>query len=86
VSRYRETLNRWASQHVPDGAQVIGVDVDYDDGWDPTFTSGPETLSVTIRYTHESVRAGDGYAMLEMKEMTSIGDLLTELFAIEEAD
>lgn len=85
MSRYRETLHAWAAQHIPEDARVIAVDIDYDDGWeDPTFTDRPASLSTTIRYDQPGVRRGDGYEVLEMQQLTSIGDLLTALFAIEE--
>lgn len=86
MSRYRETLNRWAAQHIPEGSKVVAVDIDYDDGYDPTFTDGPASLSTTIRYEHPEVRPGDGYEVLEMTQLSSLGEMLTELFAIEEAD
>lgn len=82
-SRYRLTLELWASRYVPAGAAVTGVDVHYDDGYDPTFTDRPESLRVVISYT---TKFGDEKATYidSMEQFTSVGELLTALFAIEE--
>lgn len=81
MNRYTETLSRWATQHVPDGAEVVSVDITYDDGWDPTFTDRPESLTVLIGYR----QAGHTfYADMSMERLTTVGELLTELFTIEE--
>lgn len=83
TSRYRETLHRWAAQHVPDGAEVVEVDIDYDDGWEPTFTDRPESLTVSIGYR----QAGHVfYSRPGAEVLTSVGELLTALFAIEESE
>lgn len=84
MSRYRETLHRWAAQHVPEGARVVRVDVTYDDGYDPTFTDRPESLWVGIAYEKDG--ASGWSEDTDMKTFaTSISELLTELFAIEGA-
>lgn len=81
MSAYRETLHHWAARHVPDGAEVVSVDVNYDDGFDPTFTDRPESLSVLIGYR----QAGHVfYTDPGMEILTSVGELLTELFRIED--
>lgn len=83
MNRYRETLHRWAEQIVPEGARVVAVDIDYDDGWDPTFTDRPESLSVRIAYR----QAGHTFwADMSMERLTTVGELLTELFSIEDKD
>lgn len=82
-SQYRATLHTWAARFVPDGATITGVIVAYDDGCDPTFTDGPESLSVAITYKP----AGSSFTEeegIEMEELTSVGELLTALFAIED--
>lgn len=82
MSKYRETLHAWAAQRVPEGAKITDVRLAYDDGWDPTFTDRPESLTAYIYYV-----ASDGHHCmtdLEMQEMTSVGELLTALFAIED--
>jgi histidine triad (HIT) family protein len=84
MNRYRETLHRWAARYVPEGATVVKVRVEYDDGYDPTFTDRPESLSVMIEYKPGPSYGGYGYAEIEMQHATSIGELLTELFRIED--
>lgn len=83
--RYRETLNRWAAQHVPDDAEVISVEIRYDEGWDPTYGEHSPSLDVWITY-----RRSDGAERLASQGiedtvlLRQIGELLTELFAIED--
>jgi hypothetical protein len=83
VSQYRETLHRWAAQHVPEGARVVRVDVTYDDGYEPTFTDRPESLWVGIKYELDG-REGWTEDNSMATFATSVGGLLSELFAIEE--
>lgn len=85
-SRYAETLDRWAAQHVPDGARVRSVQIRYDDGYDPTFDGGQASLDVVINFVINF--AGSSHGVVEPDAVTfctSIGELLTELFAIEES-
>jgi hypothetical protein len=84
TSRYRETLNAWAAQYVPEGATVVKVRVEYDDGYDPTYTGRDESLSVMIEYKPGPGYGGIGGVELEMQQMTSLGEMLTEMFRIEE--
>ena len=81
AEEYRKTLHAWAAQRVPEGAKVTNVRMNYDDGWDPTFTDRPESLDVVITY---EVGTRTSSTSLEMSELTSVGKLLTDLFKIEE--
>lgn len=83
MSLYRETLHRWAAQYVPEGAEVIAVDITYDDGYEPTFTDRPESISVAIAYR----QAGHIFWTndLGLQILTSVGELLSSLFRIEDA-
>lgn len=81
TSQYRETLNRWAGQHLPDGAKVISVSINYDDGYDPTYGEHSPSLDVVVHWKSETDER-QGY--FEETILTSFGELLTELFAIEE--
>jgi hypothetical protein len=82
-SRYRLTLELWAAQHVPAGHRVTDVQIDYDDGYDPTFTDRPASLSVRIyhvdKWDQRHVDTPDVETIC-----TSISELLSALFAIEE--
>lgn len=87
LARYRETLRTWAARHVPEGARVVDVTINYDDGYDPTFTPRPASLAVSIGYVdaggpNQDRQEGihDGTAEV----LTSMGEVLTALFAIEE--
>jgi hypothetical protein len=84
VNAYRETLNRWAQQHIPDGAHVVKVDITYDDGWEPTFTDRPESLHVSIAYTFPILPSHSLWTEITLEQLTTVGDLLTQLFAIED--
>jgi hypothetical protein len=57
------------------------VDVTYDDGWEPTFTDRPESLTVTVGYR---LAGHTFYDNPSVEVLSSIGELLTELFAIED--
>jgi hypothetical protein len=86
VNRYRETLNLWAAQHIPDNAIVTKVDIDYDDGYDPTFTDRPESLTVLVEYTVPGSALSYGTYVDQVSVLSSLGELLTELFRIEDEE
>lgn len=89
-SSYRKALDRWAAKYVPGGAQVVSVATAYDDGWVTVnslvsvFAGRPERVDVIISYYHPILPNELLYSELSMETMTGIGELLTELFAIEE--
>jgi hypothetical protein len=85
MNRYRETLHTWAAQFVPEDATVTKVDITYDDGYEPTFTDRPESLWVGIAYKTPDGRDGWTEETSMATIGTSIGEMLTALFAIEEA-
>lgn len=79
---YRETLHAWAAQHVPDGASVLSVEIDHEeDSTDPTYGDAiPGHLEVWVSYTQ------DGEHSRALVDVTSLGEILTQLFAIEDAE
>ena len=81
MSRYRETLHRWAALQLGEGVEIIAVDISHDDGYDPTFTDRPESTTVSIRYRRDGV---EHYTDPGSEILTSVGELLSELFKIEE--
>lgn len=87
LAQYRETLHAWAARHVPEGARVTDVTINYDDGYDPTFTDRPASLTASVRYAAPA-GVGDlehvGITGGTAEVLTSMGELLTALFAIEE--
>jgi hypothetical protein len=91
LARYRETLNRWADKHVPPGTRVTDVQIHFDDGYDPTYGSRAPDLSISIDYAYTGTRdPASGYRYDERgldegtaSVLANMGQLLTELFAIE---
>ena len=82
MSRYRETLHAWAIRHVPYGARVTAVDVDHEEEYaDPTYGDVfPGRLEVWISYIL------GGQHLRSLIEVESLGEILTALFAIEDAE
>ena len=83
MNKYRETLDAWAALQLPEGAKVVSVHIEATESYhDPTYGNTIEgRLDVVIRWT-SSDDERDGYFDLEI--LSSIGELLTQLFAIEE--
>jgi len=90
TSPYRKALDRWAAKYVPAGAQVVSVATAYDDGWEKVnslvsvFAGRPESIDIIISYRHPIYPAELLYSELSMEKLVGVGELLTELFAIEE--
>lgn len=79
MSKYRETLYRWAAQHVPEGAKITSVTVDNDPGYYYSeYTHADPSLDIWIDYV-----LGDEHCRAYV-EVESLGDILSELFAIED--
>lgn len=79
MSKYRETLHRWAAQHVPAGASVTSVEVDNNPGHCYSeYTYEDPRLDVWVDYVL------DGQPGRVDVEVESLGEILTELLAIED--
>ncbi len=82
TSQYRATLNKWAEQHVPTGTKVVEVQIVQDEGYRySSYTYEDPHVDIIVSYEPgEFTPRG-----MTTVQPTSLGDLLTELFAIEEA-
>lgn len=80
MSRYRETLHAWAARYVPDGAKVTSVTVEQDPGYRySSYTYEDPHIDVTVRY---ELADDFGFAYPDVE---NLGEILTQLFAIEDA-
>jgi hypothetical protein len=96
VSRYRETLHKWAAKYVPEGAKVVAVDVENDPGYRySSYTYEDPHIDVTVRY--ELPGDVDGYdaegnlvpsyaRTATVGDVENLGEILTQLFAIEDEE
>lgn len=81
MSEYEKVLHKWAERFVPAGARVLEVRVDYSDGYDWTYGGYDPSFSIDVKYEHEG-RITWGYGAAG--DALTLGEVLTELFAIAE--
>ncbi len=89
MSRYRETLHKWAAKYVPEGATVVAVDVVNDPGYRySSYTYEDPHIDVTVRY--ELPSDVDGYdaegqwisayqRTATVGDVETLGEILTQL-------
>jgi hypothetical protein len=80
-SRYRETLHKWAAKYVPEGARVNMVDVYEDPGYKySSYTMEDPHIDVTVGYVLDGVQGS------VTVDVANLGEILTELFQIEDEE
>lgn len=80
MSAYRDALHAWAAARVPEATKIVSVEVVDDPGYRySSYTYEDPHVDVTVTYEN-----ADGQAYTTAIDVEHLGEILTELFRIED--